>query len=190
MDDNYQLFDEFLPQKGLITDIGCGYGFMAYMLQMMAPGRKILAYDYDEEKIDTATNCALNNENINFHHADITKTNLEKSDAFLMVDVLHYIPVEEQEKLIAKCAENLLEDGVIIIRDADRSMQKKHLGTRVSELLSTSIGFNKTWEDKKSLFFNSRKNYLKIFTALGLEVQIIDQTKMNSNLIYILKKKK
>jgi len=68
-------------------------------------------------------------------------------------------------------------------------MRKKHIGTRISELLSTNIGFNKTWGKKHKLYFSSKGKYLELITALKLDVQIIDDTKMTSNLVYILKKK-
>jgi len=189
LDDNYQVFDEYLPGQGLITDIGCGYGFMAYMLQLLSPQRKFHALDHDPDKIDTANNCALKNENIEFEQADVSEVSFKSGDAFLLIDVLHYLPEDEQQKLISRCAQTLNDKGVIIIRDADPGMKKKHRGTRISEFFSTGIGFNKTWKDEKKLFFLSKEKYLQIFSQNNLSVTTIDETKMNSNLIYILKKK-
>ena len=63
MEKNYQLFHEFLPQTGSILDIGCGYGFMPYMLQFTAPDRHITGIDYDEQKIATANHCFSKNDN-------------------------------------------------------------------------------------------------------------------------------
>ncbi|MDT8393457.1 MAG: MMPL family transporter [Bacteroidales bacterium] len=189
LDDHYKIFHEYLPEKGMITDIGCGYGFMAYMLKLMAPERKFTAYDYDAGKIDTANHCALKTGSIHFIHADITKTQIPESNAFLLIDVLHYLPPEEQEALIRNCIENLAPQGIIIIREADIGMKKKHLGTRISEILSTGFGFNKTRGSHKKLYFRSKEKYLDIFAQYDLDVDIIDETKMNSNLIYILKNK-
>ena len=188
LDDHYQLFDKYLPEDGKITDIGCGYGFMAYMLQLMSPKRSILAYDYDIDKIETANHCALKNNNIDFIQADVTNMEFEQSDAFLLADVLHYLPEHEQEKLIANCVKNLKPDGVIIIRDADAGLKKKHAGTKISEILSTGLGFNKTWNNEKKLFFVSKEQYLEIFSQHNLSVNTLDETKMTSNLIYILRK--
>jgi len=188
-EDHYRLFHEALPEEGLITDMGCGYGFMTYMLHLMAPGRQMIAYDYDHDKIDTAMNCALANKSIHFSCADVTTLDPELSDAFILADVLHYFPWIEQENVIRRCAGQLKKDGVIIIREADADMRKKHIGTRISELLSTNIGFNKTWGKKHKLYFSSKGKYLELITALKLDVQIIDDTKMTSNLVYILKKK-
>jgi 1-acyl-sn-glycerol-3-phosphate acyltransferase len=189
MEDNYLPFHKHLPENGLLTDIGCGYGFMSYMLYLLAPQRRIMAYDYDRDKIDTANHCALKNDNIQFHHADVSRAEIPQSDAFILADVLHYMPEDEQEKLITKCTGKLNDKGVIIIRDANAAMKKKHLGTRISELFSTHLGFNKTIGESKKLYFISKEKYLTIFSQLDLHVEIIDETKMTSNIVYVLRKK-
>ncbi len=189
MENNYLPFHKHLPENGLLTDIGCGYGFMSYMLHLLAPQRRIMAYDYDRDKIDTAKHCALKNDNIQFHHVDVSRVELPQSDAFILADVLHYMPEDEQRKLIAKCTGKLNDKGVIIIRDANAAMKKKHLGTRISELFSTHLGFNKTIGENKKLYFISKEKYLTIFSQWNLHVEIIDETKMTSNLVYVLKKK-
>jgi trans-aconitate methyltransferase len=188
LDDHYQLFHHHLPEQGIISDLGCGFGFMAYMLQQMAPQRKITAYDHDLDKIETARHCALKNENIEFIHSDISQMEFIKSDAFLLIDTLHYLPFGEQEKLLRKCIDQLNKGGCMIIRDADANMKKKHLGTRISEIFSTGIGFNKTWQGERKLFFAPREKYLDIFSQYKLNVEIVDQTRMNSNIIYIIRK--
>ena len=54
LENNYEQFHELLPKEGKLLDIGCGYGFMSYMLQFAGPKREITGLDYDEEKIATA----------------------------------------------------------------------------------------------------------------------------------------
>ena len=51
------LFMNWYLHKGKILDIGCGYGFMSYMLHFTSPEREITGIDYDEEKIETANHC-------------------------------------------------------------------------------------------------------------------------------------
>ncbi len=58
-----------LPRQGRILDIGCGYGFMSYMLHFAAQEREIIGYDYDEEKIEVANHCFSRNKNIRFVNA-------------------------------------------------------------------------------------------------------------------------
>jgi 1-acyl-sn-glycerol-3-phosphate acyltransferase len=185
LEKSYKLFHDILPEEGQITDIGCGYGFMSYMLSFLSDQRTITGIDYDLEKIETANHVPSKNEKINFIHGDVLNIELPASKAFILADVLHYFPEEEHEKLIGKCIDKLEDGGIIVIRDADRQMGKKHFGTRLSEFFSTRIGFNQTRGEDKKLYFTSREKLLKILEKHGMEVEIVDETKMTSNLIFI-----
>ena len=67
------------------------------MLHFVSDERIITGIDYDCEKIDVATNCPSKNEKIKFECADITSYQFEDADVFLLSDVLHYLPKEEQQ---------------------------------------------------------------------------------------------
>ncbi len=185
MEDKYRLFELLLPKKGTITDVGCGYGFLPYMLSFMSEDRIVIGTDYDEEKIATATNCFSKIKNISFFAADATECELPKSDAFILSDILHYLPAVEQEKLIVKCINNLLPNGMLLIRDADSSMSKRHLGTRYTEFISTNVGFNKT---KNKLEFVPASFIMDVVKKNNFSVEKIDNTKLTSNVIYIVRK--
>jgi uncharacterized protein len=185
LEKNYELFHQRLPEDGQITDLGCGYGFMDYMLGFLSERRRITGIDYDREKIDVANHCPAKNERLNFLSGDILETDLPKSRAFVLADVLHYFPEEEQEKLIIRCIENLEAGGTLIIRDADRHIGNKHFGTRLSEFFSTRTGFNQTPEGSKKLFFTSRSKISGILSRYGMSVEVIDETKLTSNIIFI-----
>jgi uncharacterized protein len=184
MEDKYRLFESLLPKKGVITDIGCGYGFLPYMLAFMSEDRIVIGTDYDEEKIAVAANCFSRTKNISFFAADATECELPKSDAFILSDILHYLPAAEQEKLIVKCIANLNSGGMILIRDADSSMKERHLGTRYTEFISTNVGFNKT---KNKLEFVSSTFIIDVVKKHNMNIQKIDNTKLTSNVIYIVK---
>jgi 1-acyl-sn-glycerol-3-phosphate acyltransferase len=184
MEDNYRLFESLLPKKGIITDIGCGYGFLPYMLSFMSEDRIVIGTDYDEDKIAVAANCFSRTKNITFFAVDATQCALPKSDAFVMSDILHYLPAAEQEKLIVKCINSLNPNGMILIRDADSSMSKRHWGTRYTEFISTNVGFNKT---KNKLEFVPSTFIFDVVKKQGLNIQKIDNTKLTSNVIYVIK---
>lgn len=142
---DYELFHQYLPDKGLILDLGCGYGFLAYMLRLIKPERKIIGVDYDEEKIAVAQHGVLRDENISFTASDATTYPLAHYDAVVISDVLHYLPLDKQKTLIRKVIESLNPGGVLLIRDADTQVKKTHFVTRWSEIFSTQIlRFNKT----------------------------------------------
>jgi 1-acyl-sn-glycerol-3-phosphate acyltransferase len=182
----YEVFDHLIPENATITDIGCGYGAMAYMLSLRSKGRKITAIDYDEKKINVAHHCELANHcAIKFETADALEYHLPDSDVFLISDMLHYLPSEKQIILINKCVEKLNTFGLIIIRDGDSQKQRRHYATILSEYLSTNIGFNKT---KTELSFFSKDFIETIAADNNMQVTIINNSNITSNLIYVLKR--
>lgn len=186
LEHNYELFDKLISRQARIVDIGCGYGFLSYMLSFVSKERKILGIDYDEEKIAVANNCFSKNENIKFVACDAISYDLPESDVFIMNDMLHYMPYERQEALIKKCYENLLEGGLVIIRDGDSENEDKHSVTKITELFSTKIlSFNKT---AGNLYFTSRKRIEEIATKLGCMVESVENDHYTSNTIFILRK--
>lgn len=190
---NYEFFNEVIPQDAQVVDLGCGNGMMDYMLLMLSDKRSFLGVDYDENKIQVAQNNSARKQfspgKIEFQAADLNHWEFQKGDVYILADVLHYMPEDEQEYAIKQSVASLNEGGMIIIRDADTSLEKKHRGTQFSEWQSTKLlGFNKTKDDNKQLFFGSAKDRISLLESLGLKVELIDNTKMNSNVVIIGRK--
>lgn len=70
------------------------------MLAMLCERRRVVGMDYDAEKVETASQSFLRRPGIEFIHADLRTAELPGADAFLLVDVLHYMRPEEQRALI------------------------------------------------------------------------------------------
>ena len=187
MENNYEIFDKIIPQKATITDIGCGYGYLSYMLSFMSAERKIIGIDYDIGKIETAKNNISKTDNLDFFCANILNADLKKSDIFVLNDILHYMPDKEQKQLIKKCINNLNKNGKIIIRNGNSQMEKRHKITKLSELFSTKLlKFNKTHFDR--LYFTSEQKILSIISECNFKTEVIDNTKFTSNIIYLCSK--
>ncbi len=186
LESNYQLFDEIIPRKGIITDLGCGYGYLGFMLSLRSAQRIVHGFDYDEDKIKTATNCAIAGNSCTFSQADITNFELPRSDVFILNDVLHYFPGDQQKKVILQCMESLRPKGMIIIRDGNNELKKRHLGTRLTELISTKTGFNKT---EHPLSFISESMIRDLVDLSHFDVEVIDKTQFTSNIIFVMTKK-
>jgi uncharacterized protein len=185
LEHDYEIFNRIIPREAKIVDIGCGYGMISHMLSFTSEKRHILGVDYDSEKIKLAANCISGNERISFVAADAVTYDYPDADVFLLSDVLHYIPEQKQEELLTNCVKHLKRDGIIMIRDADKDLKKRHLGTRYTEFFSTRSGFNKSLDRK--LFFFSGKQIHDFAGRNNLRVEVIDETKLTSNLLYILK---
>ncbi|MEE4198151.1 MAG: MMPL family transporter [Bacteroidales bacterium] len=189
LENNYELFNSLIPRDATIYDIGCGYGFLSYMLYFVSEERKITGVDYDCEKINVANHCNLKSDAIQFECADVTLYDFKPADVFVLSDVLHYIPKDQQEKIMEKCIENLNQGGMIIIRDANTQLQNRHRGTKWTEIFSTKIlKFNKTADSSKELYFMSSEDIFTMFNRYNTTIEVIDQAKLTSNVIYVIRK--
>lgn len=187
LENNYSLFESLMPKTGKIVDVGCGYGFLPYMLMYKSKQREILGVDYDDEKISIADNCVDKNAQLSFAVGDVSVYDFPQADGFIISDVLHYLKEEQQINVIEHCVEKLNKNGVLLIRDADKDISSRQKGTWYTEFMSTTVfGFNKTSND--GLHFVSGtliKNTISKFPHLSLE--IIDNTKLTSNIIYVVR---
>jgi len=186
MERSYAVFDEIVPKEARITDIGCGYGPLCFMLGLLSEKRSILGIDYDKEKIEIAENSYMAGERIRFKQADALLYDLPESDAFILNDMLHYLPKESQKRLLERVTEKLAKGGVVIVRDADKSDERKHFVTRVSEWFSIKVlKFNKANHDP---CFIERVDVERWAKELNCSVEAMKNDKITSNTIYLLRK--
>lgn len=188
MERNYAQFHELTPLQGRILDLGCGYGFLSYMLQLLSEHRVITAVDYDEEKIETARHGFVRSSNLEFVCSDVMSFPLEKYDAIILSDVLHYLKRAEQDDLLTRCFDALNPGGQLIIRDGDSDLRDRHKGTWLTELFSVKIlGFNKA---RNELNFISGRHLEELARSRGLRIRIKDETTYTSNVIFVISKPK
>jgi len=187
LEKSYQGFDELLPRKGVIYDLGCGYGFLDYFLHLKSADRTIIGVDYDGDKITVANQSYIKGAQLEFIEGDVMQAPVANADAVLILDVLHYLSAENQKKLIRSAFEGLNTGGILIIRDGDSSQVSKHNGTKLTEFFSTKIlMFNKKTEEE--LCFISSETIIKTLNDYNVKVEIVDTTKYTSNIVYYVVK--
>lgn len=204
LENNYEQFHALLPREGKYYDLGCGYGFMTFMLHWAAPGRQFTGIDYDEEKISTAQrNYYFNTRRyrdlyntagaegefstgLSFCHGDLTNIQLQPCNGILLMDALHYLLPEQQDALLRTCYEALLPGGVLILRDGVKEDRKKHETTKLTEIFSTRIlRFNKT---SNNLHFISKTHITDFFELRGANVTTHNYSRNLSNHTFIITK--
>ncbi|MEI6122999.1 MAG: MMPL family transporter [Bacteroidota bacterium] len=183
---NYQLYNNLIPHKAHILDMGCGYGYLAMMLGMISSERRITAVDYDQEKIEVARHCMSKPKNVDFFAGDIRTIDIEPHDVFILSDVLHYLSDEKQIHLLEACIYNLNPYGKILIRDGNADLDAEHKKTRLTEYISTHIGFNKTHDMK--LHFLSATRLHELCQRMGATLQIVDKGGFTSNWMFLIEK--
>ncbi len=185
LENNFESFHNHTPREGLIYDIGCGYGYLSYMLHFTSKKRKLIGLDYDEEKITVAAQCYAKSEDVTFEVADLNSYEIKAADCYIIKDVLHYLEKPRQQEVLESCAEQLIGKGTIIVRDGFVD-QRKHKTTQFTEVLSTKLfRFNRADNDltflEESMLYSMAEKY-------NMSISRVDKNKTSSNRTYVLEK--
>jgi 2-polyprenyl-3-methyl-5-hydroxy-6-metoxy-1,4-benzoquinol methylase len=183
---NYLFYDQLIGDRKKIYDIGCGYGYLSLYLHYRNQSRTITGIDYDKDKISIAENCFDKTQNLEFVQNDVSLLSANNADVFLFNDVLHYMSPQKQLTVLNKALDNLNPNGMILIRDGVKDLEKRHEKTKLTEYFSTKLfNFNKT-ENELSFF---SINTIEKFAANNcLQLKTVEQSKKTSNILFILTK--
>ena len=186
LEKNYEPFHLLVPKKAKVLDLGCGYGFMSYMLALLSPDREVTGIDYDDGKIEVAQHGYLRPGNLAFERGDITQVSVDGYDTVIIADVLHYLTALTQKETLLRFFSQLKPGGKIIIREGNADLKERHFGTQLTEFFSVRLlRFNKS---ANTLHFISGRELTTWASDYGLRVTIVDDTRLTSNVIFVISK--
>lgn len=186
LDGYYDMWDKIIPRNATITDVGCGYGQMCFMLGMLSPDRTVLGIDYDNDKIELAKHSFLCKKNIDFRCDDMRYADIPASDAILFNDSLHYVDKEAQLNILTRSIKSLKEGGIIVVRDGDASKDGQSKIDR-TEVWSTEIlKFNKTTQ---RLEFANSQMMEEFARQNHLDVRVRSCDKDSSETLYVFSRR-
>jgi len=158
-----------LGPLGVVVDAGCGRGQLGLALRELGLVTTLRGFDFDARKVAVAAAAAR--EDGRFEPADLTNADFGQADTILLVDVLHYLPVEEQDRLLARASERLRAPGRLIVREIERRASPSSWFARGLEAILTRTGYNRT---ASALAFRSAQSIAERLAALGLECRVRD----------------
>jgi len=160
-------YSDVLPSRGLVIDVGCGYGVLANYLSLSAPERQVLGIDRDEKRIDAARKTIGGRDNISFCAEDVAQWAWPGCTGIAMTDFLHHLPPPEQETVLKEASGALQKDGVLLISEVDPDAKPaykywaSYLSDRILYPLSRS-------------YFRKPSAWKALLSSLGFEVRIIE----------------
>ena len=101
-----------------LLDIGCGIGLLEFYLRERELNFTMTAFDYDLEKIKTASRIAEEQyENVRFTigHAEVELPEVRGN--VILLDVLQYFSEEHQQNILRKAADSVAPEAVLVIRN-------------------------------------------------------------------------
>lgn len=119
---------------GRVVDAGCGYGQIGLALLELGRARTVTGRDGDARRIAIAKAAA--GDAASFAVEGLSELEFPEADTVLFVDSLHYLPVEEQDRILARAAAALSPAGRLVIRDVDAGASIRGAATEAAERLS------------------------------------------------------
>ena len=173
-----------LPSGGTLVDLGCGQGLMLALLAectaawrtgTWSPSRPPPAVFDRLVGIETRPRVAAIarqalGEAAIIVEADARTQALGRSRVVLFFDVLHMMPVADQEQLLASTATVLEPGGMILIREADAGAGWRFSAVRAVNTAKAVLAGN--W--RQTFHFRTVEEWKACFAGLGFHVEMRD----------------
>ena len=141
-----------IPQQARVLDIGCGQGLLASLLRACESGEvlrrwpsnwaaaplaaRVTGIELMERDVRRAR--AALGDAAQFECADMRRAAFPAVDAAVILDVLHYVSIAEQNDVLRRVRESLSPGGVLLLRVGDA-------GARTGFLISQCVDAVVTW---------------------------------------------
>jgi 2-polyprenyl-3-methyl-5-hydroxy-6-metoxy-1,4-benzoquinol methylase len=115
---------QYLPARGRVLDLGCGFGLFSLYYASVLPEVRLQGLDRNPRRIAMAQTAArrLGLANVRYDVGDVMDfRGGEGFDAVYMLDIVHHIPVEAVRPLLEQVAKVLPPEGMLVIKDVDRT---------------------------------------------------------------------
>jgi uncharacterized protein (DUF2062 family)/2-polyprenyl-3-methyl-5-hydroxy-6-metoxy-1,4-benzoquinol methylase len=129
-----------LTELGRVLDLGCGRGQLSLLLLELGRAKYVTGLDADADKIEAARTAGPE---ADFRVADVARAELPHADTVLLIDVLHYLPLAEQDALLLAATRALEPGGRILVRELDGDPSARSGVTRAFEWIGRKIGLNR-----------------------------------------------
>jgi 2-polyprenyl-3-methyl-5-hydroxy-6-metoxy-1,4-benzoquinol methylase/uncharacterized protein (DUF2062 family) len=129
-----------LVELGRVLDLGCGRGQLSLLLLELGRAKHVTGLDADADKIEAARTAGPE---ADFRVADVARAELPLADTILLIDVLHYLPLAEQDALLLAATRALEPGGRILVRELDGDPSARSGATRAFEWIGRKVGLNR-----------------------------------------------
>jgi len=190
-----------LPDRGRLLDLGCGQGVLTALLRAAtdrhARGRWPVGWPAPPSALATKgvelafkrvriARTALGEDAVT--QGDIRDTALPRCDAIVILDVLLYLDRDEQAAVLARCAEALNPDGVLILREADAEGGLPFQITRWAEHLACAARGH--W--RQPLTYRPAAEWPELLSSLGFATEALPMSQGTpfANTLFIARQSK
>jgi SAM-dependent methyltransferase len=130
---------------GALLDVGTGRGQLPILLLELGRATSVSGFDWDAPKVEDASEAARREPALDavFHRGDFRDAALAPADTALLVDVLHYVDLPSQDRLLDAVADAVRPGGRVVVREADTERGLRSFITLLEERFFTLVRFNR-----------------------------------------------
>ena len=161
------ILEQYLPEKGIILDLGCGYGIISHLVSDACPDRSVIGVDMSARRIGVAKGSIRHRRNLEFRMVDIRDVQFPRCDAFMAIDVLYMFPYQDQERILTRCYEKLTPRGVLVVKDNSKSPYWKYMYAHAEEFVKTRWSVYGKNVRNRSLKYWDVGDFLKLLGRIG-----------------------
>ncbi|MRG94163.1 DUF2062 domain-containing protein [Polyangium spumosum] len=160
---------------GDVLDIGTGRGQLPILLLALGRARRAHGLDWDEAKIEAARRAAATRPDgdapapATFAREDARRFEATPADTVLLIDLLHYFTIEEQDAILRCAADHVKPGGRLLVREADTERGFRSFATLLEEKIFTTLRFNRG----ERVRFRPARSITELLEARGFRCDVL-----------------
>jgi len=152
---------------GRVLDAGAGRGQFGLLLHELGRVQKLTGIDADSRKISAFRRAAGADARV--EEGDLLRLPALEADTVLLIDVLHYLPIAEQDAVLEQAAQRV-PGGRILIRELDAAPSARGAITRLFEWLAKVTGYNR---GRAARHYRSAREIVAALEALQFTCEVV-----------------
>lgn len=151
---------------GRVLDAAAGRGQFGLFLWELGRATELFGFDSDARKVAIAERAAAGS--ARFETLDLLDLPEREVDTLLLVDVLHYLTLQEQDELLGRAA-RCVTRGRIVIRELDAGNAARSAITRGFEWIAKVSGYNR---GRAGRHYRPAREIVAQLTSAGLSCEL------------------
>ncbi len=155
---------------GEVFDIGTGRGQLPVLLVELGRASRARGVDWDEEKVQAGRRAAAAGDAlaVELTQGDARTAEVAPADTVLLIDILHYFTLAEQDAILRRAAAAVRPGGRILVREADTERGLRSAVTLLEERIFTGLRFNRG----ERVRFRPAREIVAVLEEAGLACEV------------------
>jgi SAM-dependent methyltransferase len=128
-----------------VLDIGTGRGQLPMLLVALGRAESARGIDWDAAKIDEGSRAVSRAPavDVELERGDARTATFDEADVVLLIDLLHYFTLDEQDAILKRAASAVRPGGRLLVREADTERGWRSFVTLLEEKVFTLAKWNR-----------------------------------------------